>query len=119
MTIGLEVFAFRSAAKGLANAQSQSWCFVAGTLVATEAGYKAIEEIEAGDTVLAENPETGEVAYKTVLETYENETNELVHVHVNGETISATPSHPFYVNQFGWTRAALLLQKNKGINFKI
>ncbi len=23
----------------------------------------------------------------------------------NGETISATPSHPFYVNQFGWTRA--------------
>ena len=106
LTIGLEVFAFRSAAKGLANAQSQSWCFVAGTLVATETGYKAIEEIQVGDVVLAEDAESGEVAYKTVLETYENETNELVHVHVNGETISATPSHPFYVNQFGWTRAA-------------
>ena len=106
LTIGLEVFAMKNAAKGLADAQSQSWCFVAGTLVATEAGYKTIEEIEAGDTVLAENPETGEVAYKTVLETYENETNELVHVHVNGEVISATPTHPFYVSQFGWTRAA-------------
>ncbi len=92
---------------------------MAGTLVATETGYKAIEEIQVGDVVLAEDAETGEVAYKTVLETYENETNELVHVHVNGETISATPTHPFYVNQFGWTRAALLFQKDKGINFKI
>ena len=104
--MGLEFFSIKSSAKNLTATESQSWCFVAGTLVATETGYKAIEEIEVGDTVLAENPETGEVAYKTVLETYQNETTELVHVYVNGETISATPSHPFYVNQFGWTRAA-------------
>ena len=26
----------------------------------------------------------------------------------NGETISATPSHPFYVNKFGWTLAGSL-----------
>ncbi|MBR1863217.1 MAG: hypothetical protein IJ806_03925 [Ruminococcus sp.] len=37
-----------------------------------------------------------------------NETNELVHIHVNGETISATPSHPFYVYKFGWTLAGNL-----------
>ncbi len=37
---------------------------------------------------------------------YENVTTELIHVHVNGEDIVTTPSHPFYVNQFGWTRAA-------------
>ncbi len=43
---------------------------------------------------------------QTVLETYENETEELIHVHVTGEDIVTTPSHPFYVNQFGWTRAA-------------
>ena len=29
-------------------------------------------------------------------------------IHVNGEDIVTTPSHPFYVNQFGWTRAAQL-----------
>ena len=81
------------------------YCFVAGTLIATADGYKPIEEIQAGDKVLSENPETGEIAYKTVEETYINETDELIHVHVNGETISATPNHPFYVDKLGWTLA--------------
>ena len=81
------------------------FCFVAGTLVETEDGQKPIEEIQAGDKVLSENPETGEIAYKTVEETYINETDELIHVHVNGETISATPNHPFYVDKLGWTLA--------------
>ncbi len=82
-----------------------SYCFVAGTLVTTEDGQKPIEEIQIGDKVLSENPETGEIAYKTVEETYINETDELIHVHVNGETISATPNHPFYVDKLGWTLA--------------
>ncbi len=81
------------------------YCFVAGTLVTTENGQKPIEEVKAGDKVLSENPETGEIAYKTVEETYINETEELIHVHVNGETISATPNHPFYVDKLGWTLA--------------
>ncbi len=81
------------------------YCFVAGTLVETEYGQKPIEEIQAGDKVLSENPETGEIAYKTVEETYINETDELIHVHVNDETISATPNHPFYVDKLGWTLA--------------
>ena len=82
-----------------------SYCFVAGTLVTTEQGQKPIEEIKVGDKVLSENPETGEIAYKTVEETYINETDELIHVHINGETISATPNHPFYVDKLGWTLA--------------
>ena len=55
--------------------------------------------------MLSANPETGEIAYKTVEETYINETDELIHVHVNGEIISATPNHPFYVDKFGWILA--------------
>ncbi len=51
---------------------------------------------------------TGEFVIKTVTETYVNETDELIHIGVNGETISATPSHPFYVNKFGWTLAGSL-----------
>ena len=51
---------------------------------------------------------TGEVAVKTVTETYVNETDELVHIGINGETISATPTHPFYVYKFGWTLAGSL-----------
>ena len=69
-----------------------SYCFVAGTLVTTEGGQEPIEEIEVGDKVLSEDETTGEVAVKTVTETYVNETDELIHIGVNGETISATPS---------------------------
>ena len=29
----------------------------------------------------------------------------MIHVHVNGETISATLNHPFYVDKLGWTLA--------------
>ena len=85
-----------------------SYCFVAGTLVTTEDGQKPIEKIEVGDKVLSEDETTGEVAVKTVTETYINETDELIHICVNGETISATPTHPFYVDKLGWTLARSL-----------
>ena len=74
------------------------------TLVTTEDGQKPIEEIQIGDRVLSEDETTGEVAVKTVTETYVNETDELIHIGVNGETISATPTHPFYVDKLGWIR---------------
>ena len=85
-----------------------SYCFVAGTLVTTEDGQEPIEEIEVGDRVLSEDETTGEVAVKTVTDTYINETDELIHIGVNGETISATPTHPFYVDKLGWTLARSL-----------
>ena len=85
-----------------------SYCFVVGTLVTTADGFKPIEEIQVGDEVLSEDENTGEVSIKKVTQTYVNETDELVHIHVNGETISATPSHPFYVYKFGWTLAGSL-----------
>ncbi len=53
---------------------------------------------------MSEDEITGEVAIKEVTQTYVNETDELVHIGVNGETISATPSHPFYVDKLGWIR---------------
>ena len=83
-------------------------CFVAGTLVQTKDGTKPIEEIEAGDQVWAWDEETGEVALKPVLETYINETEELIHVYVNGEEIVSTPGHPFYSPVKGWTNAVHL-----------
>ena len=42
------------------------------------------------------------------METYINETDELVHIHVNGEEIICTPSHPFYSPVKGWTEAVNL-----------
>ena len=80
-------------------------CFIAGTLVAAETGYVTIENIKAGDLVWAHDPETGETALKPVVQTFRNETTEWIHVTVNGETLTCTPEHPFYVPQKGWTSA--------------
>ena len=80
-------------------------CFVAGTLVLTEDGEKPIESIKVGDYVYSTDPETGESDYKEVLQTFINESSELVHIHVNGEEIVSTPTHPFYSPVRGWTSA--------------
>ena len=45
---------------------------------------------------------------KEVVETYVNETNELVRIYMNGEEIVCTPSHPFYSPVKGWTEAVRL-----------
>ncbi len=80
-------------------------CFVAGTLIKTEDGPKEIEKVESGDCVFATDPETGESGYKKVLQTFVKETYETVDVTYDGETITTTPTHPFYVPNKGWTNA--------------
>ena len=92
----------------ISGAVSSPYCFVAGTTVLTAAGAVAIETINPGDMVWAWDEETGDVAHKKVVETYENTTDALVHVHVKGEEIITTPSHPFYSPVRGWTDAVHL-----------
>ena len=84
------------------------YCFIAGTVVLTVTGKRVIESIEAGDLVWAWDETTGDVALKEVIETYENETTELVHVFVNDDEIISTPAHPFYLPDEGWTTAEYL-----------
>ena len=87
--------------------QKLGWiqCFIAGTLVATKAGPVPIEDIKPGDLVWATDEETGETELKEVVQIFRNETEEWVHVKVNGEEITCTPHHPFYSPQKGWTSA--------------
>lgn len=80
-------------------------CFVAGTMVATENGHKPIETIKVGDYVWATDPETGETDLKQVVNTFINETTEVSHVTINGEVITSTQTHPYYVVGQGWTLA--------------
>ena len=81
-------------------------CFVAGTKISTDNGSLPIEEIEVGMTVLSMDPVTGDVSGQKVAEIFENQTDELVTIQVNGEQITSTPSHPFYVYNVGWTAAS-------------
>ena len=90
---------------GLSGMPPASQCFIAGTLVLTAAGLKAIEDIQEGDIVEAENPETGEKGQKRVVQTFVNETQELVHLFVENEEIVTTPTHPFWVINAEWCSA--------------
>ncbi len=101
-----------------AGAASTMKCFVAGTMILTVAGLVAIENIKAGDKVIATNPETFEVAEKTVLETYVRETTELLHLTINGEVIKTTFEHPFYVKDVGFVEAGKLLVGDKLVDSK-
>ena len=83
-------------------------CFVAGTMVKTEGGYKAIEEIEVGDKVWSWDEATGEQALKTVVQLFRNEKDVLVHIDAAGEQIQTTLGHPFYVVGKGWVKAGEL-----------
>lgn len=64
--------------------------------------------MQPGDLVWAWDEDTGDVSLKKVVETYVNETDELVHIWADGEKIVATPSHPFYSPVKGWTEACEL-----------
>ena len=105
--------AITSAVSVAAEAAVTPVCFVAGTAITTSAGLVAIESIQPGDMVLAENEETGEIAYKEVARTFVNTTSEITHVTIatedgQTETIDATPQHPFYVEGKGWVEASAL-----------
>ncbi|MGE5194127.1 MAG: polymorphic toxin-type HINT domain-containing protein, partial [Deltaproteobacteria bacterium] len=80
-------------------------CFAAGTPVWTESGQVAIEKIKVGDLVLAQNIETGELAYKPVVCTTVRPAKPLVAVTIEDEHLTATSGHRFWIAGDGWTKA--------------
>jgi RHS repeat-associated protein len=80
-------------------------CFVAGTKVATPQGDKAIEQVQVGELVLAADPEGGAARPQKVTRTFERRAPEVLDIEAGGETITATPEHPFWVEGRGWTAA--------------
>ena len=94
-------------------------CFAAGTLVHTIDGLKSIEDIKIGDRVKAMDPQTGEVAYKRVLNTHQNRFDPIGLVSIKDETdgsemhLSVTATHPFYHAEKGWTHASQLFVGDK------
>jgi hypothetical protein len=81
-------------------------CFVAGTEILTSEGEKNIEDIQVGDWVVADDPNTvGEIEYKQVLDTFVRHTDKLVDLFIDGEVISTTGEHPFWTPDKGWVEA--------------
>jgi len=80
-------------------------CLAAGTPVWTARGAVVIERIQVGDMVLAQHPETGELAYKPVLATTVRPASPLAAVRTAGETLRTSGGHPLWVEGRGWIKA--------------
>jgi hypothetical protein len=80
--------------------------FVAGTEVLTSEGLVNIEDVEVGDWVIADDPNTvGEIESKRVLALFTHSESELIDLVVDSEIISVTPDHEFWVVDKGWISA--------------
>lgn len=85
-----------------------SACFVAGTPVLTAQGSTPIEDVKVGDRVLSYDFGENRVESKKVKNTFVNQSSELYCLSFGNEHIKATPNHPFYVIDKGWTSASQL-----------
>jgi len=79
-----------------------SGCFGAGTMLAVEGGYKAIEDIRAGERVLSRDQwdERGAIVAKIVEEVFERYAGVLT-LRADGRDIRTTHEHPFCVVKKG------------------
>ena len=83
----------------------KSYCFVAGTKVKTENGYKNIEDIKIGEKVYSYNLDTNELELKEVIDTIESSTIDTYKMTVGDKTVEMSPRHQIYIIDKGWTRA--------------
>jgi hypothetical protein len=82
-------------------------CFTAGTLVASNRGQVAIEQLHEGDSVKSYNEGTGLFEWKKVTKTFKSYTARILRLVVGTDTVWSTNEHPFYVNG-SWLKANLL-----------
>lgn len=83
-------------------------CLAAGTPVWTIRGARAIETVQAGDLVLSQHPDTGELSYKSVLRATRRPQSELKTIQVAGERWNTTGGHQFWVAGRGWSKSSEL-----------
>ncbi|MDA1055241.1 MAG: polymorphic toxin-type HINT domain-containing protein [Planctomycetota bacterium] len=80
-------------------------CFLRGTIVWTETGGVPIEQVRAGDRVLSQDQDTGELAYKLVLERTLRPPTSVLRIGLDDEELAITPGHPMWVVGKGWRMA--------------
>lgn len=81
-------------------------CFAAGTLVLTADGPRPIETLAVGDWVLSREEASGETALRPITDVFVTEGKEVFELELeDGEVLSVTRDHPFWVEGRGWTEA--------------
>ena len=85
---------------------SRYGCFTADTpVVMADGSTKRIDQVEVGERVLAHDPATGEDVAATVERTFVHEKVPTLRVTTTGGVVETTATHPFYVEDRGYTPA--------------
>ncbi len=94
--------------KGIGIAYNRA-CFGPGTPVRTMDGLHPIESIRPGDSVLAQDTQTGALRFEPVVEVHHNPPDALYHIALKGgEWIMATGIQRLWKAGNGWTMASAL-----------
>jgi filamentous hemagglutinin len=88
-------------------------CFIAGTMLHTSNGLKAIETLVNGELVWARDENTLEYGFRPIVATKATPNQALYEVVVGNsdggqEAFYTTAEHPFWVDGEGWRKASLL-----------
>jgi hypothetical protein len=84
-------------------------CFVAGTIVQTSQGPKAIETLTVGDAVLSKNLFSGELFWDMVVATTVQPPKPTLEIETAEGSFRCTGGHLFWVSGKGWTKSRELL----------
>ena len=87
-------------------------CFTATTIVKTQEGDKAIEDILIGDLIWAYDDSTGMIALKEVIKLHRYKREAIYKIYANNNIIETTSDHPFYVDSI-YIEAKHLQPKNQ------
>ncbi|MFU8806734.1 MAG: Hint domain-containing protein [Bradymonadaceae bacterium] len=87
---------------------AKTYCFVAGTLIATTHGLAPIESVNPGDTVWAFDEHSGAIVASDVIAAVERLSDHLVVVYTEDEVVQTTDEHPFQTWPEGWKKAGEL-----------
>ncbi len=83
----------------------QKDCLAAGTSIWTAAGAIPVEQVQVGDLVLAQNVNTGELAYKAVLRATTRPPAPLIRIRTAHDRIECSGGHAFWISGEGWVKA--------------
>lgn len=90
-----------------------SACFVAGTpVLMADGSYKSIEQVVAGDLVMAFDEKTGKSVQGAVTQAYSRQSAKLIEIMTGAEGLLCTPEHPFYISG-QWIEAKNLTSESK------
>ena len=81
------------------------YCFVAGTKVKMENGFKNIEDIKVGDMVYSYNLDNNMTELKKVTDVIKSNTIDTYVVTIGKNSVEMSPKHQVYVIDKGWVRA--------------